>query len=94
MNNTKRPRECNEFRNYRKLDTNEFKQHLEQRFANVDLSDIHVNDAVKFFEGAITATLDEILPVSSKMRTKRKLNPWFSENIKEQQKIMRRSEKK
>ena len=77
-----------EFRNFKLMDTKLFREKIQQLKINAT----DVNCFVRNMEGSSTSILDECAPLEKKLITNRPRVPWFSEEIAELKRVMRRRE--
>ena len=84
------PKECT----YRKIkDINRTKLSLELQKRLIDFEAENLEEMIKLFNDTITSVLDEFAPVKNKIILQRQTNPWFSDRIKEQKRLVRNHEK-
>ena len=79
---------------YRKIkDINRSELSLELQKRLIDFKAENLEEMIKLFNDTITSTLNEFAPVKNKIILQRQTNPWFSDRIKEQKRLVRNHEK-
>ena len=79
---------------YRKIkDINRSELSLELQKRLIDFEAENLEEMIKSFNATITSVLNEFAPVRNKIILQRQTNPWFSDRIKEQKRLVRNHEK-
>ena len=79
---------------YRKIkDLNRSELLLELQKQRSDFKVENLEEMIKSFNDTITSVLDEFAPERNKKILQRQTNPWFSDRIKEQKRLVRNHEK-
>ena len=80
---------------YRKIkDINRSELSLELKKRLINFKAGNLEDMIKLFNDTITSVLDDFALVKNKIILQRQTNPWFSDRIKEQKRLVRNHEKR
>ena len=84
-------KECT-FHRYKAIDTDEISTKLNKAFENFETTDLET--MIVDLEKQLKLVLDEIAPKQTKIILVRPTNPWFTEDVKTQKRLMRNRERK
>ena len=83
-------KECT-YRKIKDLNRYEFSLELQRWLSDFEVENLE--EMIKSFNDTITSVLDEFTPERNKKILQRQKNPWFSDRIKEQKRLVRNNEK-
>ena len=87
---SKKSKECT-YRKIKAINRSELLLELKKRL--IDFEAGNLEDMIKSFNDTITSVLNDFAPVKNKIFLQRQTNPWISDRIKEQKRLVRIHEK-
>ena len=82
------------YKNLKHINNQQLSYTIRAAFAIISFADMNVNEALEILETNITIELDKHEPMQSKLKKKRVLIPWFDEELKDQRRKTKRTDKK